>query len=69
MEPLRPYLLGAAFLLAAFSFWKLYLRKQVECACEEDTRTRQTARVIFWIGVVALIFAVSFQRVVLWVYG
>lgn len=69
MEPLRPYFLGAAFLLAGFSFWKLHLRKRIECACEEDMRTRKTARVIFWVGVVALIFAASFQPVLLWFYG
>lgn len=41
MEPLRPYFLGAAFLMAGFSFWKLYVRKRIECACEEDIRTRK----------------------------
>lgn len=70
LEPARPYLLGAAFLMLSYSFWKLYLRKQtIACACEADVRARTVARGIFWTGFAALVFAVSFQRVVLWIFG
>lgn len=65
---LRPYLLGTAFLMLAYSFWKLYLKKP-DCSCPEDLRTRRIARAIFWIGFAALSFAASFQRVIIWVYG
>lgn len=67
LEPLRPYFLGGAFLMLGYSFWKLYLKKP-DCACEEDIRTRKIARGILWFGVVALVFAASFQRVFLWIY-
>jgi mercuric ion transport protein len=67
LEPLRPYLLGAAILLLGFSFWKLYLKKQ-DCNCEEDFRARKIARGIFWIGTVAFVFSASFQSVLIHLY-
>ena len=68
LEPLRPYLLGAAFIMLGFSFWKLYLKK-ADCTCEEDIRARKIARGILWIGVVLLVFAISFQTILLWIYS
>jgi hypothetical protein len=63
-------LLGAAFLMLSYSFWKLYLRKQaIACVCEADVRTRKVARGIFWVGFGALTIAVSFQKVVIWIFG
>jgi mercuric ion transport protein len=70
LDPLRPYLLGAAFVMLSYSFWKLYLRKKtIACACETDVRMRKVARGIFWAGFAALVFAASFQQVVLWLFG
>jgi mercuric ion transport protein len=70
LEPARPYLLGAAFLLLSYSYWKLYLKKEaIACACDADVRTRKIARGIFWVGFGALLIAVSFQRVVVWFFG
>ncbi len=70
LDPLRPYLLGAAFVMLSYSFWKLYLRKKtIACACEADERSRKVARGIFWAGFGALVFAVSFQKAVLWIFG
>lgn len=68
METIRPYLLGAAFLMLGYSFWKLYLKKP-DCTCAEDFRARKVARVILWVGFTVLIFAVSFRRVIVWLYG
>ncbi|MDA8079046.1 MAG: mercuric transporter MerT family protein [Nitrospiraceae bacterium] len=68
LTALRPYLLGGAFLMLSYSFWKLYLKKP-HCACAEDIRTRKIARVIFWIGFAGLVFASSFQKVIVWIYG
>lgn len=67
LEPLRPYLLGAAILLLGFSFWKLYLKKQ-NCSCKEDFRARKIARGIFWVGTVAFVFSASFQSVLIHLY-
>jgi mercuric ion transport protein len=67
LEPLRPYLLGAAILLLGFSFWKLYLKKQ-DCSCKEDFRARKIARGIFWVGAVAFIISASFQSVLIHLY-
>lgn len=65
---LRPYFLGAAFLMLGYSFWKLYMEKP-DCSCPEDLRPRRIARVIFWIGFGALVFAASFQKIVIRIYG
>jgi mercuric ion transport protein len=67
LEPLRPYLLGAAILLFGFSFWRLYLKKP-DCSCDEDFRARKIARGIFWVGAVAFVFSASFQRVLIHLY-
>jgi mercuric ion transport protein len=68
MESMRPYLLGAAFLMLGFSFWKLYLKKQ-QCNCKEDIRARKIARGIFWIGFAALVFSAAFQDLILFIYA
>ncbi len=68
LMPIQPYLLGAAFVMLGYSFWKLYIKKP-DCTCEADIRTRKIARGIFWIGFIALVFAASFQKGVLWIYG
>lgn len=64
----RIYFLGAGFLMLAFSFWKLYLRPQT-CDCKEDFRARKIARGIWGFGFVLLIFAASFQKIILWLYA
>lgn len=64
----RPYLLSVAFLMLGYSFWSLYIKKP-DCTCAEDIRNRKIARVIFWIGLGSFLFALSFQRIILWLYG
>jgi mercuric ion transport protein len=68
LMPIQPYLLGVAFVMLGYSFWKLYINKS-DCTCEADIGVRKIARGIFWIGFIALVFAASFQKVVLWIYG
>lgn len=68
LDPLRPYLLGIAFLTFAYSFWKLYL-KRPDCECVESLNARKVARGIFWVGFAALVFAASFGKVIIWIYG
>lgn len=68
LDPLRPYLLGAAFIMFAYSFYKLYLKKP-DCECVEGFSARKVARGIFWFGFAALIFAASFSKVIIWIYG
>jgi mercuric ion transport protein len=68
LDPYRPYMLGAAFLMLGYSFWKLYL-KNVDCNCEADFRTRRIARMIFWTAAVALIISASYLKVVTWFTG
>ena len=67
LAPIGPYLLGAAFLMLSYSFWKLYIKK-VDCTCKEDLRARKIARGIFWVGAVALVFSASFQSVLIHLY-
>jgi mercuric ion transport protein len=64
LEPMRPYLLGAGFLMLGYSFWKLYLKKQA-CNCKADIRARKIARGIFWFGFGALVLATVFQDLIL----
>ncbi|GBE15858.1 MAG TPA: hypothetical protein ENH32_00550 [Proteobacteria bacterium] len=68
LSPFRPYMLGAAFLMLGYSFWKLYLKK-ADCSCEADFRTRRIARMIFWTAAVAMIISVSYLKVVAWFAG
>lgn len=68
LETYRPYLLGAAFLMLSFSFWKLFIQK-ADCKCEADIRSRKIARGIWWFGFATLILAASFQKALLWIYG
>jgi len=37
---LRPYFIGAAFLMLGYSFWGLYLKKP-DCPCPEKLRPRR----------------------------
>lgn len=67
LSVLRPYLLGGAVFMFSYSFWKLYIKKP-DCTCEKDIRARKVARAIFLVGVVALVFAVSFQKIIVWIY-
>jgi len=68
LEPMRPYLLGAGFLMLSFPFWKLYVRKP-DCNCDADIRSRKIARGIWWLGFASLVFAATFQKAILLVYG
>lgn len=68
LTPIQPYLLVTAFIMLGYSFWKLYLKKP-SCVCKENISARKIARGIFWIGFIALVFAASLQKVVLWLYG
>lgn len=68
LEPIRPYLLGAGFFMLSFPFWKLYVRKP-DCNCEADIRSRKIARGIWWLGFASLVFAATFQKAILLVYG
>jgi hypothetical protein len=53
--------------MLGFSFWKLFLKKP-DCNCKEDIRARKIARGVWWVGFAALVFAASFQPVLLWIY-
>ncbi|MFA9433762.1 MAG: mercuric transporter MerT family protein [Deltaproteobacteria bacterium] len=68
MEAMRPYLLGVGFLMIGFSFWKLYVRKP-DCNCEADVRSMKIARSIWWLGFASLVFAATFQKAILLIYG
>ena len=68
LAPFKFYFLGFGFLMMGFSFWKLYLRPRT-CDCKEDFRARKIARGIWGFGLVSLIFAASYQKIILWLYG
>jgi len=67
-EPFRPYFLAVAAAMLGFSFWKLYMKKP-DCDCKEDVRVKKVARIILWVGTVLFLFALSFQKILLWIYG
>ena len=68
LAPISPYLLGAGFLMLSYSFWKLYIKK-MDCTCIEDIRAKKLGRIILWIGFVVLLFAASFQTIILRLYS
>ena len=68
LDPYRPWLLAAGFLMLGYSFFKLYIRKSA-CACEADLRARRVARILFWSAASLFLVALSYQRVLFWVYG
>ena len=62
-EAARPYLIGAAVLLLAFGFYRVYFRRQAACApgeaCESKPINRAT-RIGLWIALIAVLaFALS----------
>lgn len=65
--PFRPYFLAAAAAMLGFSFWKLYLQEP-DCRCTEDIRARRIARIIFWIGTLFFLSALSIQRILPLIY-
>ncbi len=67
LEAYKPYFLSAGFLMLSFSFWKLYIKKR-DCDCKEDIRMQKISRGIFSFGVVLFVFALSFQKVLIWFY-
>lgn len=68
MEQFRPYFLGIAGVMVAYSFRKLYLKKS-DCSCPADFRMRRISRWVFWVGLVVVILAVFFKTIILWLYS
>lgn len=68
LDPYRPWLLGAGAVLLTYSFIKLYVRKSA-CACEADVRARKVSRVLFWSAASLFLIALTYQRVLLVIYG
>lgn len=68
MESFRPYFLGLAGMMVGYSFWKLYLKKP-DCACPADVRIRRISRLIFWVGLVAVLLAFFSKTIILWLYS
>jgi mercuric ion transport protein len=58
VEPLRPYLFGAAIVALAFGFSRAYARPKATCApggaCGPDRRTRRD-RIVLWVAAVAVV--------------
>jgi len=67
LMPFKPYLIALAALMLGYSFWRLYLKKP-GCVCSENRRVRIISRIIFWMGLMSFIFAIMFQKVILWIY-
>jgi hypothetical protein len=58
IEPLRPWLLGAAVLLLFLGFWQIYSRGN-QCA----GRSRVSV-VLFWLAVVVVLFVTVFPQLI-----
>jgi mercuric ion transport protein len=67
LEVYKPYFLVAGFIMLSFSFWKLYI-KNSSCDCKEDIRLQKISRGIFWFGTIMFVFALSFQKILIWIY-
>jgi mercuric ion transport protein len=68
LDPYRSWFLAAGFIMLGYSFFKLYVRKTA-CACEADRRARRVSRILFWSAASLFLVAVTYQRVLFWVYG
>lgn len=68
LDPYRPWLLAAGGVMLGYSFEKLYVRKEA-CVCEADFKSRRASRVLFWLAAALFLVALTYQRVLIWVYG
>ena len=68
LDPYRPWLLAAGAVMLGYSFFKLYVRKAA-CVCEADVRARRVSRILFWSAASLFLIALSYQRVLFWIYG
>jgi len=68
LDPYRPWLLGAGGVMLGYSFFRLYVRKTT-CACEADFTALTVSRVLFWSAASLFLVALSYQRVLFWIYG
>jgi mercuric ion transport protein len=68
LDPYRPWLLGAGGVMLGYSFFRLYVRK-ISCACEADFAALKVSRILFWSAATLFLIALSYQRVLFWIYG
>jgi mercuric ion transport protein len=68
LDPYRPWLLAAGSMMLAYSFFKLYIRK-ASCACEADVKARRVSGILFWSAASLFIVALTYQKVLLLIYG
>ncbi len=68
LDPYRPWFLAAGFLMLSYSFFRLYVRTG-KCECDADVRARRRSRIFFWVVASFYTVALSYQQVLLWVYG
>lgn len=68
LDPYRPWFLAAGFLMLSYSFFRLYVRTG-KCDCDADVRARRRSRIFFWVAASFFTVALTYQQVLLWVYG
>jgi len=68
LDPYRPWFLGAGFLMLSYSFFRLYVRTG-NCECDADIRTRRRSRTFFWVVASFYTVALTYQWILLRVYG
>jgi mercuric ion transport protein len=68
LDPYRPWFLAAGAVMLSYSFFKLYVRTG-KCECDADVRARRRSRVFFWVVASFYTVALTYQQVLLWVYG
>ena len=68
LDPYRPWFLGAGFLMLSYSFFRLYVRTG-KCECDADIRARRRSRTLFWVVASFFTVALTYQWILLRVYG
>jgi len=68
LDPYRPWFLAAGFLMLSYSFFRLYFRTG-KCECDADVRARRRSRFFFWLAASFFTVALTYQWVLLRVYG
>ena len=67
LEAYKTYFLTSGFLMLSYSFWRIYIRKR-PCDCKEDIRMQKISKCIWWFGALMFAFALSFQKILIWIY-
>jgi mercuric ion transport protein len=69
LEPYRWHFLTVGYMSVAYSLYRLYKKRKVECACEEPSWIKKLSKGLAWISLLLLIVVTFYPYVLTKVYG